>query len=174
MSVCPSCSSCPSTVVTYVLDCPSCPICPPIVKTDISGYPPPPYQEQIQTLPPYNATNFTIANEPVYNTLLSYAKNSPNYPLPQDSNQDQIHRNRANITYFSNMNQKTQLVKTMNDTTPNKMPYPQFKSEGEKIMYKQGLAMTAARNQFSKQNPTSPAGVFCTTIYDIQAPTPPL
>jgi hypothetical protein len=72
------------------------------------------------------------------------------------------------------MNQKTQLVKTMNDTTPNKMPYPQFKSEGEKIMYKQGLAMTAARNQFSKQNPTSPAGVFCTTIYDIQAPTPPL
>jgi len=150
--------------------------CPPI-PTNITGYPPPPYQEQIQTLPPYNATNFNRDNAPVYNTLLSFAHNSPNYPLPQDSNQDQIHRNRANITYFSNMNQKTQLVKTMNDTTPNKAPYPQFKSEGEKIMYKQGLAMTAARNEFTRYeyfpnnpsgpNPTSPAGVFCTTIYDI-------
>jgi hypothetical protein len=155
--------------------------CPPI-PTNITGYPPPPYQEQIQTLPPYNATNFNRDNAPVYNTLLSFAHNSPNYPLPQDSNQDQIHRNRANITYFSNMNQKTQLVKTMNDTTPNKAPYPQFKSEGEKIMYKQGLAMTAARNQFTRYeyfpnnpsgpNPTSPAGVLCTTIYDIIQPPP--
>jgi hypothetical protein len=138
----------------------------------MSGYPYPPYNEQTQTLPPYNATNFNSGNAPVYNTLLSFAKNSPNYPLPQDSNQDMIHRNRANIAYFSNMNQKTQLVKTMNETTPSNAPYPQFKSEGERIMYRQGLLMTAARNQFSGQNPTSPAGVPCSTIYGIIQSTP--
>ena len=138
----------------------------------MSGYSYPPYNEQVQTLPPYNATNFNSGNAPVYNTLLSFAKNSPNYPLPQDSNQDMIHRNRANIAYFVNMNEKTQLVKTMNVTTPSRAPYPQFKSEGEKIMYRQGLAMTAARNQFSGQNPTSPAGVPCSTIYGIIQSTP--
>ena len=138
----------------------------------MSGYSYPPYNEQTQTLPPYNATNFNSGNAPVYNTLLSFAKNSPNYPLPQDSNQDMIHRNRANIAYFVNMNEKTQLVKTMNVTTPSRAPYPQFKSEGEKIMYRQGLAMTAARNQFSGQNPTSPAGVPCSTIYGIIQSTP--
>ena len=138
----------------------------------MSGYPYPPYNEQTQTQPPYNATNFNSDNAPVYNTLLSFAKNSPNYPLPQDSNQDMIHRNRANIAYFSNMNQKTQLVKTMNETTPSNAPYPQFKSEGERIMYRQGLLMTAARNQFSGLNPTSPAGVPCSTIYGISQSTP--
>jgi hypothetical protein len=159
----------------------------------MSGYPYPPYQQQTSAGPPYNATNFTrtivqtdntlsSCNVPIYNTLLSFAHNSPNYPLPQDSNQDMIHRNRANIAYFSNMNQKTQLVKTMNDTTPNKAPYPQFKSEGEKIMYKQGLAMTAARNEFTRYeyfpnnpsgpNPSAPAGVPCSTIYGIIQSTP--
>jgi hypothetical protein len=138
----------------------------------MSGYPYPPYNEQTQTQPPYNATNFNSDNAPVYNTLLSFAKNSPNYPLPQDSNQDQVQRNRANIAYFVNMNEKTQLVKTMNDTTSSKAPYPQFKSEGERIMYRQGLLMTAARNQFSGQNPTSPAGVPCSTIYGIIQSTP--
>ena len=150
-----------------------CPVCPSTMSTNISGYPYPPCDYQAPAAPPYNATNFNSGNAPVYNTLLSYAKNSPNYPLPQYSNQDQVQRNRANIAYFVNMNQKTQLVKTMNDTTPSNAPYPQFKSEGEKIMYRQGLAMTAARNQFSGQNPTSPAGVPCSTIYSIiQSPAP--
>jgi hypothetical protein len=128
--------------------------------------PPPPF-------PPYNAQNFTAENGPVYDTLQSYARNSPNYPLPQDSNQDMIHRNSANIALFSNMNQKTQLVKTLNTTTPAQVQYPQFKSDQERMMYIQGMYMTAARNKFSGQNPTLPAGVKCQTIYDIQDATPP-
>ena len=84
-----------------------------------------------------------------------------------------IHRNSANIALFSNMNQKTQLVKTLNTTTPAQVQYPQFKSDQERMMYIQGMYMTAARNKFSGQNPTLPAGVKCQTIYDIQDATPP-
>ena len=134
----------------------------------------PPYQEQVPVAPPYNATNFNSENGPVYSTLQSYAHNSPNYPLPQDSNQDMVQRNRANIAYFVNMNNQTQYIKTLNTTTPNRAPYPQFRSEAEKIMYIQGMAMTAARNNFTGQNPSAPAGVPCSTIYGIiNATTPP-
>jgi len=135
----------------------------------------PPYQDAPPPpFPPYNAQNFTYENGPVYSTLQSYAHNSPNYPLPQDSNQDQVHRNRANIAYFVNMNNQTQYIKTLNNTTANVAPYPQFRSEAEKIMYIQGMAMTAARNKFTGQNPSAPAGVPCSTIYGIiNASVPP-
>ena len=135
----------------------------------------PPYQELTPVAPPYNATNFTAANGPVYDTLQSYAHNSPNYPLPQDSNQDMVQRNRANIAYFVNMNNQTINTKNLNLTTPARVPYPQFRSESEKIMYIQGMAMTAARNAFTGQNPSAPAGVPCSTIYGIiNAPNPPI
>jgi hypothetical protein len=135
----------------------------------------PPYQEQVPVAPPYNATNFNSENGPVYETLLSYARNSPNYPLPQDSNQDMIQRNRANMAVLVNMNQKTELIKTLNTTTPSKVQYPQFKSDQERMMYIQGLYMTAARNKFTGQNPSAPAGVPCSTIYGIiNAPAPPI
>ena len=127
----------------------------------------PPYQEQTPVAPPYNATNFTAENGPIYNILQSYAHNSPNYPLPQDSNQDMVQRNRENIAYFVNMNNQTANIKTLNTTTAARAPYPQFRSEAEKIMYIQGMAMTAARNKFTGQNPSSPAGVPCSTIYGI-------
>lgn len=133
----------------------------------------PPYQEQIPVAPPYNATNFTPENGPVYSTLQSYAHNSPNYPLPQYSNQDMIHRNQANIAYFVNINNQTQFIKNINNTTPNALPYPQFKTDRERMMYIQGMAMTAARNAFTGQNPSAPAGVPCSTIYDIIT-TPPV
>jgi hypothetical protein len=135
----------------------------------------PPYQEQVPVAPPYNATNFNSENGPVYETLLSYARNSPNYPLPQDSNQDMIQRNRANMAVLVNMNQHTELIKTLNTTTPSKVQYPQFKSDQERMMYIQGLYMTAARNKFTGQNPSAPAGVPCSTIYGIiNAPAPPI
>ena len=134
----------------------------------------PPYQELTPVAPPYNATNFTAENGPVYSTLQSYAHNSPNYPLPQDSNQDMVQRNRANIAYFVNMNNQTAYIKNINNTTPNTLPYPQFKSNQERMMYIQGMAMTAARNAFTGQNPSSPAGVPCSTIYGIiNAPAVP-
>jgi hypothetical protein len=127
----------------------------------------PPFQEvPPPPAPPYNATNFNSENGPVYSTLQYYAHNSPNYPLPQDSNQDMIQRNRANIAYFVNMNNQTQYIKTLN-ATPARAPYPQFRSEAEKIMYIQGMAMTAARNKFTGDNPSYPAGVPCSTIYGI-------
>ena len=133
----------------------------------------PPFQEQVPVAPPYNATNFTIANGPIYSTLQSYAHNSPNYPLPQDSNQDMVQRNRANIAYFVNMNNQTQSIKTLNNTTSAKVQYPQFKSDQERMMYVQGMAMTAARNNFTGQNPSAPAGVPCKTIYEIINATAP-
>lgn len=140
-----------------------------IVSSCSTSYGYPPYQNASQRpFPPYNAQNFTSENGPVYQTLQGYAHNSPNYPLPQDSNQDQVQRNRANIAYFVNMNQKTQDVKTLNTTTPARAAYPTFRTESEKIMYLQGMYMTAARNKFTGQNPSVPAGVPCSTIYAIQ------
>jgi len=148
--------------------------CSTITSTCTNTYSYPPYQDASQRpYPPYNAQNFTAENGPVYQTLQGYAHNSPNYPLPQYSNQDQVQRNRANIAVFVNMNQKTQEIKTLNTTTPAKVQYPQFKSEGERIMYMQGLNMTAARNKFTGQNPSAPAGVPCSTIYDIECAPPP-
>ena len=131
-----------------------------------SGYPIPPCNNTIEPRPPYNATNFNSENPATFNTLLSYAYNSPQYPLPTGSNADQIKRNTQNISVFSGLNQQVQAVKAANGTSGTQ-PYPQFKSEGERIMYRQGLLATAARNQLTGQNPSLPAGVPCSTIYGI-------
>lgn len=121
---------------------------------------------QVCPQPPYNATNFTSANAPIYSTLISYANTSPQYPLPVGTDANLIYRNRQNITYFTNLNQQTQSIRTLNGSN-GKVPYPQFRSEAERIMYRQGLAMTAARNNMTGQNPSLPAGVPCSTIYEI-------
>ena len=85
-----------------------------------------------------------------------------------------VQRNRANIAYFVNMNNQTQYIKNINNTTPNRLAYPQFKSNQERMMYIEGMAMTAARNAFTGQNPSAPAGVPCSTIYGIiNAPAVP-
>jgi len=130
------------------------------------GYPIPPCNNTIEPLPPYNATNFTSESPVIYNTLLSYAYNSPNYPLPMGSNADQIKRNTQNTTFFAGFNQQIQDVKTANGTSGT-IPYPRFKSESERLMYRQGMVATAARNQMTGQNPSLPAGVPCSTIYGI-------
>lgn len=128
--------------------------------------PPPPFNPQVCPAPPYNATNFTSANSVVLSTLVSYANNSPNYPWATGSNAQQIYRSNQNITYFNNINQITQGIKTANGLT-GKQPYPQFKTQTERLMYIQGQALTAARNQMTGQNPSAPAGVPCSTIYGI-------
>jgi len=130
------------------------------------SFPPPPYSETVCPGPPYNATNFTSANAPVYSTLISYANNSPNYPWNTGTDAQQIFRSNQNITYFNNLNLQTQGVKTQNGST-GKIPYPQFRSEAERLMYKQGQSLTAARNIFTGQNPSGPAGVPCSSIYQI-------
>ncbi len=128
---------------------------------------PPPFQSQTCPAPPYNATNFTSANNVEFATLQSYARNSPSYPWATGSNAQQIFRSNQNITYFTNLNQKTQGVKTGNVLTGNQAPYPTFKTDAERLMYIQGMHLTAARNQITGQNPSAPAGVPCSTIYQI-------
>lgn len=140
--------------------------------TYLPPLPPPPYGEQICVEPPYNATNFTSANSAVLSTLQSYAKNSPNYPWDTGTDAQQIYRSQQNTSYFNTLNQKTDVIKTANNVRianglPGNMPYPPFKSQAERLMYIQGLNLTSARNKITGENPSAPAGVPCTTIYEI-------
>lgn len=125
--------------------------------------PPPPFQSQICPAPPYNATNFTSDSPVEFNTLKSYANNSPNYPWASGSNAQQIYRSKQDITYFNGLNQQTIGVKNSSTT----QPYPVFKTDRERMMYIQGMALTASRNKITGQNPSAPAGVPCSTIYQI-------
>ncbi len=127
---------------------------------------PPPFQSQICPAPPFNATNFTPANSVEFSTLVSYANNSPSYPWNTGSNAQQIYRSNQNISYFTHMNQQTQYIKGLNGLTGTR-PYPQFKTQTERLMYLQGQTLTAARNQLTGRNPSGPAGVPCSTIYGI-------
>lgn len=133
-----------------------------------------PYQgtselNQVCPQPPYNTLNFTPQNGPVWSTLASYASTQPQYPLPTSSDARQVQQHMQNITLFSGLNQQTLAIKTLNQSlgAAGKVPYPTFRSEAERIMYRQGLAATAARNQLTGQNPSAPAGVPCSTLYDI-------
>jgi hypothetical protein len=125
-----------------------------------------PEDPQLCPGPPYNATNFTPANSTIYSTLIYNALTQPQYPLPTGSNAQQIYRNTQNISFFTALNQQTQAIKTQNGASGT-IPYPQFRSEAQRLMYIQGQTMTAARNNFTGQNPSAPAGVPCSTIYGI-------
>jgi hypothetical protein len=135
----------------------------------MSNLPPPPYNMQVCPAPPYNATNFTSANSVEFSTLVSYAKNSPNYPWNTGTDAQQIYRSNQNISYFNTINQQTQAIKTANNGMGpiGQMPYPQFKTQAERLMYIQGQTLTAARNKITGQNPSGPMGVPCSTIYGI-------
>jgi len=132
----------------------------------MSTFPPPPYSETTCPAPPYNATNFTTANSVVYSTLVNYASNSPNYPWNTGTDAQQIFRSNQNVTYFNNLNLQTQAIRSTNGSS-GKIPYPQFRSEAERLMYKQGQSLTASRNLITGQNPSGPAGVPCSSIYQI-------
>jgi hypothetical protein len=123
----------------------------------------PPYQSQIEVTPPYNATNFTQANSIQLSTLVSYAKSQPQYPWNTGSNAQQIYRSQQNISYFNGINQQAQAIKA----TGTNQPYPQFKTQTARLMYIQGQTLTAARNQITGQSLSAPAGVPCSTIYQI-------
>ena len=120
-------------------------------------------------LPPYNTLNFTADSPAIFETLQNAAKTSPNYPLPPGTNQRLIIDNQANVAYFSGMNDKTQAIKTQIQTGPlANLPYPRFKTEGERLKYRQGLASTAARSILvPNQNPVGPASVVLITNYQI-------
>jgi len=128
---------------------------------------PPPFNSQICPAPPYNATNFTSSNTVVLNTLQNYARNTPNYPWATGSNAQQIYRSNQNVTYFNNLNLQTQGVKENNLINNTNVPYPRFKTDAERLMYIQGMSLTASRNIITGQNPSGPAGVPLSTIYQI-------
>ena len=119
---------------------------------------------RIPESPPYNATNFTSANNAEFSILQSYANNAPNYPWNTGTNAQQIYVSHQNISYFSGLNQQTQYIKSFNDPTKQ---YPTFKSHAERLMYIQGQSLTASRNRITGQNPSAPAGVPCSNIYEI-------
>ena len=135
------------------------------MSTSSFPFPQPPYGQRECPGPPYNATNFTSANAVEYSTLINYANNSPNYPWNTGTNAQQIFRSNQNITYFNNINLQTSSIKAQNVAGGLAQPYPQFKSETERLMYRQGQALTAARVNFTGQNPSAPAGVPCSSIY---------
>jgi len=117
--------------------------------------------------PPYNATNFNADSPVIFSTLQSYAGSQPQYPLPVGSDANQVYRNTANVTYFNAINQQTAAIRSTNQGLAHHMPYPQFKSEGERLMYRQGLATTAARTAMAGRNPAGPMGVPLSTNYQI-------
>lgn len=115
-------------------------------------------------LPPYNAQNFTSASPSVYNMLQAAAHTQPSYPLPPGADARQVALQTQNVSYFNTLNQKVQAAKTANLSGAS---YPTFRSESERLMYLQGQTAVAARNKFTGQNPSLPAGVPCSTIYGI-------
>lgn len=136
----------------------------------------PPYQapntpeiNQTCPAPPYNTLNFTSASPTVFSTLQSYARTQPQYPLPSGSAPDQLRALQQNVTYYSAVNQRVTQIKQLNQSLgpAGHVPYPPFRSEGERLMYRQGLAMTVARNVLTGENPSAPAGVPASTLYQI-------
>lgn len=113
---------------------------------------------------PYNATNFTTG--PIFNTIKGYGNNCPNFPLNTGTDAGQICRSRQHISYFNGLNKQTEDIRTVNGANGIK-DYPQFKSEAERLIYIQGLSLTASRNKTTGRNPSAPMGVPCSTIYQI-------
>lgn len=128
-----------------------------------------PENNQVPTLPPYNTLNFTNTNQSIHSTLVNYAKTQPQYPLPSGSSPDQLRELQKNVTYYTNINERTIEIKRLNQTIggTSAVPYPQFRSEKERLMYRQGLVMSAARNVITGENPSLPAGVPVSTLYQI-------
>ena len=119
-------------------------------------------------LPPYNTLNFNSNSPLIFSTLQSFAQTSPNYPLPVGSNARLIAENQANVAYFNGINQQTRDIRSTVVGAGVNLPYPQFKSEGERLKYIQGKTTTAARSILvPNQNPVGPAGVPLSTIYQI-------
>ena len=115
-------------------------------------------------MPPYNATNFN-SDSPIFTTLQTYASTMPFYPLPQGTDIKQLALYTQSATLVNAMNDKTTAVKDSNDYLT--APYPRFKSHAELISYKQGLLYAASRNMVTGSNPSLPAGIPCSTIYEI-------
>ena len=116
-------------------------------------------------MPPYNTLNFTSANAPIYQTLTTIAQQSPNYPLPPSADAAQIADLRANLTYYQSINQQTQAVRSTVQAGAKNLEYPRFKTEGDRLKYRQGLMAMAARRVLNPAAVTMPVSTNWQIIY---------
>jgi hypothetical protein len=139
-------------------------------------YNPPRSSEQNQTPPgpPLTATNFNSNSPTIFAQIQSYASYSANYPLLSGSDANQIYNYNQQVSYYNSMNQQTLAIKQLNNTLgpTSQIPYPQFKTHADLLKYRQGLVMTASRNQITGNNPSLPAGYPASTIYQIISSEP--
>jgi len=113
-------------------------------------------------MPPYNATNFN-SDSPIFTTLQTYAGTAPFYPLQPGTDAKQLLLYQQSAFLVNAMNNKTTDMKELD----MQLPYPRFKSHAELLSYRQGLRYASARNLMTGENPSEPAGIPCSTIYDI-------
>ena len=81
----------------------------------------------------------------MYQTLTTYATQSPNYPLPPSADARQLSDLRTSLSYYEAINQQTLAVKSTVQGGFTRVEYPKFKTEGDRLKYRQGLMAMAAR-----------------------------
>jgi hypothetical protein len=96
-------------------------------------------------MPPYNSPS---------NPNFATFSNQPQFPLDSGSNAQQLQGNGAALSYFTGLNQ--QVLDAVN--APTNVPYPTFRSQGERILYLQGQTAAAAKAMASQ--------TVCSNIYD--------
>jgi len=101
-------------------------------------------------MPPYNSPQ---------NPNFSTFANQPQFPLNVGANAQQVQQNVAALGYFTGINQQVNAVVNANYNNGTTLPYPTFKSQGERILYMQGQTVAAAKAIASGQ-------MSCSTIYD--------
>jgi hypothetical protein len=99
--------------------------------------------------PPYNSPL-----NPNYSTFA----NQPQFPLNTGSNAQQQQRNTQALTYFIGLNQQTSDIVAQNTAGIKNLPYPTFKSQGERLLYLQGQTIAAAKSIATNTR-------NCSTIY---------
>ena len=101
-------------------------------------------------MPPYNS---------IRNPNVSTLSNLTQFPLDTGSNSEQIQQNVAAFTYFNGLNQQIyNTVQSNNQGT--KLPYPVFKSHGERMLYLQGQTIAAAKHAVNNTTPVSTMYTF--------------
>jgi hypothetical protein len=101
--------------------------------------------------PPYNSSR-----NPNYSTFA----NQPQFPLDTGSNAQQVLQQNGALNYFNGLNQQVNAIVSTNTAGTTNLPYPRFKSQGERLLYQQGQTVAAAK---ARANST----LTVTTIYDI-------
>ena len=104
-------------------------------------------------VPPYNS--------PLNPNFSTFAY-QPQFPLDPGSNAQQQQLNTQSLSYFTAINRQMSSIVGLNATTGSHIPYPTFRSQGERLLYLQGQTVAAAK--------ANAAGLRCSTIYSYVNP----